>query len=95
MEHPMMHNYRIYDTMKRSILDTSSFDDVTLCGRLLEVEKQRKQNFNLDFNVFLKKRDVDAELIQDRRISFLRRVRASKQSVSVLDSILVRSHQSP
>lgn len=65
-----MHYYRIYDDHEELNFFKSSFDDKKIAEHLREFERERKQFFNLDFVEFLKKRDVDAEVIEVHSLSY-------------------------
>jgi hypothetical protein len=65
-----MYYYRIYDDKEELNFFKSSFDDKKIKEYMSEFEKERKQYFNLDFLEFLKKKDVDAEIIEVHNVSY-------------------------
>ncbi len=65
-----MYYYRIYDDHEELNFFKSSYDDKRIGKLLEEFERQRQQYFNLDFVEFLKKKDVDAEIIEVENISY-------------------------
>jgi hypothetical protein len=65
-----MHYYRIYDDHEELNFFKSSFDDKKIAEQLREFERERKQFFNMDFVEFLKKRDIDAEVIEVHSLSY-------------------------
>ena len=65
-----MHYYRIYDDHEELNFFKSTFNDKQIEEYLKEFECKRKQYFNLDFVEFLKKKDVDAELIEIHNVSY-------------------------
>ncbi len=65
-----MYYYRIYDDKEELNFFKSSLNDKKIKEYMSEFEKERKQYFNLDFIEFLKKKDVDAEIIEVHNISY-------------------------
>ena len=65
-----MYYYRIYDDHEELNFFKSSMDDKKIRSFVEEFERERKQYFNLDFVEFLKKRDVDADIITIHSISY-------------------------
>jgi hypothetical protein len=65
-----MFYYRIYDDHEELNFFKSTLDDKKIAELLKEFECQRQQYFNLDFVEFLKKKDMDAEIIEVENISY-------------------------
>lgn len=65
-----MHYYRIYDDHEELNFFKSSYGNKEIETLLKEFECQRKEYYNLDFVEFLKKKDVDAELIEVHNVSY-------------------------
>lgn len=65
-----MHYYRIYDDHEELNFFKSSYTDKEIENLLKEFECQRKEYYNLDFVDFLKKKDIDAELIEVHNVSY-------------------------
>lgn len=65
-----MHYYRIYDDHEELNFFKSTLEEKKIEELLKEFERERKQYFNLDFVDFLKKKDLDAEIIEVENISY-------------------------
>ncbi len=65
-----MFYYRIYDDHEELNFFKSTLDDKKIAELLKEFECQRQQYFNLDFVEFLRKKDMDAEIIEVENISY-------------------------
>jgi len=65
-----MHYYRIFDDHEELNFFKSSLEDKRIRELLSDFERDRQQYFNGDFVEYLKKRDVDAEIIEVERISY-------------------------
>ncbi|MDE3056985.1 MAG: hypothetical protein KGJ59_03400 [Bacteroidota bacterium] len=65
-----MHYYRIYDDHEELNFFKSTMDEKKIEELLKEFERERQQYFNLDFMEFLRKKDVDAEIIEVENISY-------------------------
>lgn len=65
-----MHYYRIYDDHEELNFFKSSLDDKAIQEMVKEFEAHRQHCYNCDFLEFLKKKDVDAELIEIHNVSY-------------------------
>ncbi|HAL56987.1 MAG TPA: hypothetical protein DCP63_11070 [Bacteroidetes bacterium] len=65
-----MYYYRIYDDNEELNFFRSSIDNKKIEEYLREFELQRQRFSNPDFIDFLKKRDVDAEIITINNLSY-------------------------
>lgn len=65
-----MFYYRIFDDHEELNFFKSSLCDKKIRELLAEFERDREQYFNLDFVQFLKKKDIDADIIEVERISY-------------------------
>lgn len=65
-----MHYYRIYDDHEELNFFKSTFDDKKIQDFVKEFEDHRQKCYNCDFVEFLKKKDVDAELIEIHNVSY-------------------------
>lgn len=65
-----MFYYRIYDDNEELNFFKSSLSDEQIRKLLEEFEHERQQYRNPDFVEFLKKQDVDAELIKVNSLSY-------------------------
>ena len=65
-----MYYYRIYDDHEELNFFKSTFCDKKIRELLAEFEREKQQYYNLDFVEFLKKKDIDAEIIKVESISY-------------------------